>query len=242
MMRAFYIYCHKAETIPTLGNATRFFVSKIKSPRDKKTLSLKRDRRNTYGENPAASRKGIRRGKQRSHMGERRAVSQILSHLRERAEEHDATEADVLAKETIVKSKHKAFKKSPDSPLGVVIKKKLAMRAKQTNPGVADAVSYSISFQTEEVFDTLYNATLHKRLILRELQYLTGISRWRRLKKKSRRIGWYEREAAARLKEAILRDAPLLKGFFAEEPTWREKIFLWCEKALMVDSGSNQSQ
>jgi len=41
-------------------------VSKVKSATEKKALSLKRDRRNTYGENPQASRKGIRRGKQRS--------------------------------------------------------------------------------------------------------------------------------------------------------------------------------
>jgi hypothetical protein len=71
-------------------------MSKLKSPREKKAVSLKRDRRNTYGENPQASRKGIRRGKQRSHMGERRAVSEILGRLRERPEESD--EADVLAK------------------------------------------------------------------------------------------------------------------------------------------------
>jgi hypothetical protein len=107
-------------------------VSKIKSPKEKKELSLARDRRNTYGENPQASRKGIRRGKQRSHMGERRAVSQILSHLRESAGESDADEADIRAKTKLVERKHKAFKKSPDSPLGVVVKRKLARREKSS--------------------------------------------------------------------------------------------------------------
>jgi hypothetical protein len=109
-------------------------VSKVKSPKEKKALSLKKDRRNTYGENPAASRKGIRSGKQRSHMGERRAVGQILSHLRESAGKSDADEADVRARTKLVERKHKAFKKSPDSPLGVVVKRKLATREKLSQP------------------------------------------------------------------------------------------------------------
>jgi hypothetical protein len=107
-------------------------MSKLKSPQDKKALSLKRDRRNTYGENPQASRKGIRRGKQRSHMGERRAVSEILGRVRGRPEESD--EADVLAKTKVVERRLKAFKKRPDSPLGIVIKRKLAKRMNQTKP------------------------------------------------------------------------------------------------------------
>ncbi len=37
-------------------------MSKSKDPKQKKQLSLKRDRRNVYGENPAASRKGIAKG------------------------------------------------------------------------------------------------------------------------------------------------------------------------------------
>ena len=72
-------------------------MSTIKSPQDKKDLSLKRDRRNTYGENTAASRKGIRRGKQRSHMAERRAVSLILGRLKDQVDEDHAMEADVTA-------------------------------------------------------------------------------------------------------------------------------------------------
>jgi hypothetical protein len=107
-------------------------MSKLKSPHEKKAVSLKRDGRNTYGENPQASRKGIRRSKQRSHMGERRAVSEILGRVRERPEESD--EADVLAKTKIVERRRKAFKKQPDSPLGIVIGRKLANRMNQTKP------------------------------------------------------------------------------------------------------------
>jgi hypothetical protein len=108
-------------------------VSKIKSPEEKKALSLKRDRRNTYGENPQASRKGIRHGKQRSHMEERRTVGKILSQLRERSEESDATDADILAKTAIVRSRRKAFKKKPDTPLGEVVKRKLAKRTESSH-------------------------------------------------------------------------------------------------------------
>ena len=76
-------------------------MSKIKSPREKKKLSLARDRRNTYGENPRASREGIHRGKQRSHMEERRAVDRVLRHLREKPDENEAIEADVLIKDLV---------------------------------------------------------------------------------------------------------------------------------------------
>lgn len=130
-------------------------MSKVKSATEKKALSLKRDRRNTYGENPQASRKGIRRGKQRSHMEERRSVGKILSHLRESAEESDAIEADVLTKTSLVRSKRKAFKKRPDRPLGEVIKRKQARReesqsrAKDTTPKYANIYS-------PEIFDTPY--------------------------------------------------------------------------------------
>jgi hypothetical protein len=54
-------------------------VSRVKNAKEKKQLSLERDRRNIYGENPAASRKGIAKGKQRQHMNERRSSAQELA-------------------------------------------------------------------------------------------------------------------------------------------------------------------
>lgn len=54
-------------------------MSKIKNPGEKKRLSFKRDRRNTFGENSKSSRKNIAKGKQRRHMDERRGVAQILN-------------------------------------------------------------------------------------------------------------------------------------------------------------------
>jgi len=217
----------------------RFEVSKIKSAREKKALSLKRDRRNTFGENSKASRKAIARRKQVSHMGERRAVAQILSHLRQGAAERDATEADVLAKTTIVERKRKAFKKHRDTALGVVVKKKLAERRDQSHIRHVDATPIKLNFEADEIFDTPYDPALHKRSILWELRFHSVRPNWGPHKKKSQRYRWrYQREFATRWKEATLRGAPLLVGFFAEEPQWRERMLRWCEAALTAESDS----
>lgn len=61
-------------------------------------------------------------------MEERRAVSHILRHLRDDSNEEAAIEVDALAKTLTLKKKRKAFKKKPDEPLGVVMKRKLAKR------------------------------------------------------------------------------------------------------------------
>jgi hypothetical protein len=218
-------------------------VSKIKSAREKKALSLKKDRRNTFGENSKASRKAIPRRKQLSHMGERRAVARILSHLRESAAEGDATEADVLAKTTIVERKRKAFKKHPDTALGVVVKKKLAERRDQSHISHVDATPIRLNFEVDGTFDTPYDPALHKRSILWELRFHSVRPNWGPHKKKSQRYRWrYQREFAIRWKEATLRDAPLLAGFFAEEPQWRERILRWCEAALTAESGNRARQ
>jgi hypothetical protein len=84
-------------------------MSKIKTPRQKKQLSLERDRRNAYREDSKASRKNIARGKQRRHMDERRAVAQVLSGLKGKVEEGVAANAEL----------HRGFRKVPDEPPGV---------------------------------------------------------------------------------------------------------------------------
>jgi hypothetical protein len=73
-------------------------VSTVKNPKEKKRLSLALDRRNRYGENSKASRKGIQRGKQLRHMDERRTVGEVLTRLKGDAQEEQATEAELLAK------------------------------------------------------------------------------------------------------------------------------------------------
>jgi hypothetical protein len=214
-------------------------LSKIKSAREKKALSLKKDRRNTYGEHSKASRKAIPRRKQLSHMGERRAVVQILNHLRESAAEGDAIEADALAKTTIVERKRKAFKKDRDTALGVVVKRKLTRRRDQSQIRQVDTTPISLRFEQDGVFDTSYDSASHKRSILWRLRYLKVRPRWGPHKKKSQRYrSRYQRDLATRWKEATLRNAPLLAGFFAEEPQWRERILHWCEAALTAESDS----
>ena len=106
-------------------------MSKIKNPTQKKQLSLNRDRRNVYGENPAASRKGIAKGKQRRHMDERRSVAQVLSKLTGQVDEDTASNVELQAKVAIADSKNRGFRKIPDKPLSEVIQRKKDIRKRR---------------------------------------------------------------------------------------------------------------
>ncbi len=99
-------------------------MSTVNDPEEKKRLSLERDRRNRYGENSKASRKSIRRGKQRRHMDERRTVGEVLGRLKGSVQDDVAIEAELLVKTRIIDSQRRGFKKQPDTPLGVVLAKK----------------------------------------------------------------------------------------------------------------------
>lgn len=99
-------------------------MSTIKDPDEKKRLSLEHDRRNTYGENSKSSRKNIKRGRQRTHMDERRTVGQILGNLKGSIPDDVATAAELIAKTKATTKRREGFKKRPDTPLGVVLLKK----------------------------------------------------------------------------------------------------------------------
>ncbi len=99
-------------------------MSTVKNPEDKKRLSLERDRRNTYGENSKSSRKDIKRGKQRTHMDERRTVGQVLGNLKGSIPDDEATAAELIAKTKTTTKRREGFKKRPDTPLGVVLRRK----------------------------------------------------------------------------------------------------------------------
>jgi hypothetical protein len=103
-----------------------------KTPQEKKELSLKRDRRNVYGENDKASRKGIPRSKQRSHMAERRAVQSALAPVKQAGafDVEVADEVQFAAKTKTIVGKRKSFRKKPDQPLGLILEKKLADESK----------------------------------------------------------------------------------------------------------------
>src|SRR5271168_1417100 len=62
-------------------------MSRIKTPEEKKAVSLSRDRRNLYGECPTSSRRNISRGKNRSRRELRRVASQELLGLKGMADD-----------------------------------------------------------------------------------------------------------------------------------------------------------
>jgi len=88
------------------------------------------------------------------------------------------------------------------------------------------------------IFDTPYDPARHRHFILHELRYRTGPAPAN--KKKSQRLSKYEHRVPVQWKAAILRDAPLLKGFFAEEPKWREKMLSWCEANMEAHSSTKK--
>ena len=106
-------------------------MSKVKSPTEKKIKSLLKDRRNTYGESPTSSRKNIRRGKQRSHKALRRAVAEELRTVRGACGMVDSDLVEERAKVRLVERKRASFKKLPDTPLAVVLNRKLKKRQQQ---------------------------------------------------------------------------------------------------------------
>ncbi|MGJ4942907.1 hypothetical protein ACQR1W_20185 [Bradyrhizobium sp. HKCCYLS1011] len=106
-------------------------MSKVKTPQEKKRLSYEHDRRNTYGENQKSSRKNIPRSKQLSHQSERRVIRQALvgAQGQAAAERSDDAQSQVLRKGQM--KKLKAFRKSPDTSLGEIIRQRLRNRRQQ---------------------------------------------------------------------------------------------------------------
>jgi hypothetical protein len=114
--------------------------------------------------------------------------------------------------------------------MGLVIKE----YTKRDGRGRSGKVQVVAGFDHPGIFDIPYSPARHQHFILRELRCRTGRppAFLGRNKKKPERLGAYERHVPLLWKAAILREAPLLKGFFAEEPAWREKMLRWCDEAL----------
>jgi hypothetical protein len=111
-------------------------MSTVKNPRQKKKLSLKRDHRSTDHENAKAHRRKIARGKQLSHMDERRTVAQVLHQLKGHVEEDDASNVELEAKVAIAASHNHAFRKAPDVPLEQALAEK---KSKKPSPKKAQS-------------------------------------------------------------------------------------------------------
>lgn len=94
-----------------------------KSPQEKKTLSLAKDRRNMYGESPHSSRKNIRRGKQNQHQEERRTARQALVLLNADSSEQQMVTQELAAETRARLHRLDGFKKEADRPLGDFIER-----------------------------------------------------------------------------------------------------------------------
>ncbi|HEY6967679.1 MAG TPA: hypothetical protein VJA94_00505 [Candidatus Angelobacter sp.] len=73
-------------------------------------------------------------------------------------------------------------------------------------------------------FDIPYDRKLHHRAVLEEIRNLVT--------QKGSRFNLRKPRIVQPWLDATLRDAPMLKGFFADEPKWRDKLLRWCAKAL----------
>lgn len=91
-----------------------------KTPQEKKRLSYEKDRRNTYGENNKASRKGIPLAKARGNRVERHKQDHAL------ATAVGLANSDALAAvENLVRgTEPRYWRKSPDTPLGAFLDRK----------------------------------------------------------------------------------------------------------------------
>lgn len=145
-----------------------------------------------------------------------------LGQLREGAEASDATEADVLLKTAILLSRQKAIEKTPDKPGQEVIERKLARREDFARSIPRRFPSTYLDIDSGEVFDRPYNPALHKRQLIMQLRSLTQPSRIRAC----------ELEPAMQWRQAMVRDAPLLKGFLDQRPQWRRRLLKWGEGVL----------
>jgi hypothetical protein len=91
-----------------------------KTPQQKKHLSYAKDRRNTYGENSKSSRKNIPLSKALDIRAERHAQDQLLAKVTT-----SSNIDELVGIETSVKSvKPRQWKKLPDEPLGIVLKRR----------------------------------------------------------------------------------------------------------------------
>jgi hypothetical protein len=98
--------------------------TEFKTPQEKKRLSLKKDRRNVYGENDKSSRKNIPLSKALSHRKVRRKMTEEL----QQTLSMDETKAEVLISElsqpSVEKAAKNTWRKWPDKPLGELLSRK----------------------------------------------------------------------------------------------------------------------
>jgi hypothetical protein len=105
--------------------------------------------------------------------------------------------------------------------VGLVVKRWV----KRTARGKLRRFAKDLTFDCSGVFDIPYRRKLHRRFVLDEIHFLLRFDQTSFMRK-------CKHEKAQQWLEAIQRDAPFLKGFFADEPEWRVKLLRWCDKVL----------
>lgn len=110
-------------------------MSKAKTPQEKKALSLTRDRRNVFGESPHAARKRIPLSKQAAHQELRRIERETLGAAVRDPSDDATTEVVNTMLDRRRETELVGFKKKPDAPLGQVIARKKAKRARRSSLG-----------------------------------------------------------------------------------------------------------
>lgn len=93
----------------------------MKTPQEKKSQSYAKDRRNTFGENSKATRKGIPLSKARANRAERHAQDHLLSEILKTGEDEQFSAVE----NTVRATKPRQWRKSADIPLGEVLARRL---------------------------------------------------------------------------------------------------------------------
>jgi hypothetical protein len=104
------------------------------TPQQKKRLSYLKDRRNTYGENSKASRKGIPLSKARGIRSERHAQDHKLAQV---VRTVDPEQLDALENQ-VRSTKPRHWRKSADDPLGEVLASRKSGRAVRASVKASD--------------------------------------------------------------------------------------------------------
>ncbi|WP_123812288.1 hypothetical protein [Ottowia oryzae] len=97
------------------------------TPQQKKALSYQKDRRNTYGERGANSRFSIRQNKVLTQQALRSVENQLLSSAINATSDRSSLDLVENALRSAPQTKRRFFK-SPDTPLGIVVNRKLQRR------------------------------------------------------------------------------------------------------------------
>jgi hypothetical protein len=111
-----------------------------KSPSEKKALSLKKDCRNTYGNNQKAARKAIPLRKAKESRRVRHKNNQAIS----KVEQLDDAALDLVessARQNV--DRRGGWTKGPDTPLGVVIERQARAREHRVGRKLRSRFGYS---------------------------------------------------------------------------------------------------